>query len=91
MDAFLAGLILGFGSGIAPGPLHALVVPTTLHSGRRAGILVALAPLTTDLVIIVLSLAVLTAPPPAVVAALGLVGALVLRPPPREAPVRLLG
>ena len=78
MDALIAGLILGFGSGIAPGPLFALVVSTTLQRGLRAGVLVAAAPLVTDLLIIVLSLTVLTALPATAVAILGLIGALVL-------------
>jgi threonine/homoserine/homoserine lactone efflux protein len=47
-----AGLLLGLSGGLAPGPLLALVANETLRHGARAGIGVALAPLLTDLPII---------------------------------------
>jgi threonine/homoserine/homoserine lactone efflux protein len=48
----LAGILLGLSGGLAPGPLLTLVVSETLRHGVRAGIWVALAPLLTDLPII---------------------------------------
>jgi len=52
----LSGLLLGLSAGLAPGPLLALVVSETMQHGSRAGIRVALAPLITDLPIVVLTL-----------------------------------
>jgi threonine/homoserine/homoserine lactone efflux protein len=46
------GFSYGFASGISPGPLLGLVLTQTLRHGRRAGVLVALAPLVTDLPIV---------------------------------------
>ncbi|MCG5510039.1 LysE family translocator [Ectothiorhodospira lacustris] len=54
------GMILGFSAGMAPGPLLALVISETLQYGARAGIKVALAPVLTDLPIILLTLFVLS-------------------------------
>lgn len=47
-----AGLVFGITAGISPGPLLALVISETLNHGFRAGLLVSLAPLITDLPII---------------------------------------
>jgi len=56
MIAFLgAGALLGFSAGFSPGPLFALVLSQTLQHGTREGCKVALAPLATDLPLIVLS------------------------------------
>ncbi len=53
MSAFLlAGILLGLSGGLAPGPLLTLVASETLRHGVRAGVWVALAPLLTDLPII---------------------------------------
>ena len=53
MIAFLlSGILLGLSGGLSPGPLLTLVVSETLRHGARAGIGVALAPLLTDLPII---------------------------------------
>jgi threonine/homoserine/homoserine lactone efflux protein len=51
-----SGLVLGFAAGVAPGPLLTLVVSQTLTHGVGEGIKVALAPLITDLPIILLAL-----------------------------------
>ena len=51
-----AGTLLGLASGFAPGPLLVLVVAETLRHDVRAGIKVAIAPLITDVPIIVVSL-----------------------------------
>jgi threonine/homoserine/homoserine lactone efflux protein len=61
MIAFLgAGVILGFSLGFSPGPLMALILSQTLQHGIKEGIKVAIAPLLTDLPIILLCLFVLT-------------------------------
>jgi threonine/homoserine/homoserine lactone efflux protein len=54
--ALLSGLLLGLSSGWAPGPLFTLVLAQTLQHGPREGCRVALAPLLTDLPIILLAL-----------------------------------
>jgi threonine/homoserine/homoserine lactone efflux protein len=54
-----AGTLLGLASGFAPGPLLLLVVSETLRHDIRAGIKVAIAPLITDVPIIVISLLIL--------------------------------
>jgi threonine/homoserine/homoserine lactone efflux protein len=54
-----AGTLLGLASGFAPGPLLVLVLSETLRHDIRAGIKVAIAPLITDVPIIVISLLVL--------------------------------
>ena len=54
------GAILGLSAGFAPGPLLALVLSETLRRNTRAGIMVALAPICTDLPIIALSVLVLS-------------------------------
>jgi threonine/homoserine/homoserine lactone efflux protein len=36
MDSFLLGLSLGLGAGLAPGPLLALVIRSTLQDGAAA-------------------------------------------------------
>lgn len=53
------GIILGLSAGFAPGPLLALVISETLQHNIRAGIKVALAPIITDLPIILVSLFIL--------------------------------
>lgn len=55
-DYLLIGLGLGISSGFAPGPLLVLVVSETLRYGLKAGLRVALAPLVSDLPVILLAL-----------------------------------
>ncbi len=55
-----SGIVLGLAAGLTPGPLLTLVVSETLRSGSSAGIRVALAPLLTDLPIILASLYLLS-------------------------------
>lgn len=50
------GVSLGFSAGLAPGPLTALIVQRSLRDGFRSGLRIALAPLLTDLPIVLLSL-----------------------------------
>ncbi|MBW2467554.1 MAG: LysE family transporter [Deltaproteobacteria bacterium] len=60
MLAFLTtGAILGLSAGFAPGSLLALVISETLQHDVKAGIKVALAPILTDLPIIILTLFIL--------------------------------
>ena len=60
MISFLTtGTILGLSAGFAPGPLLALVVSETLQHDIKAGIKVALAPILTDLPIIIFTLFIL--------------------------------
>jgi threonine/homoserine/homoserine lactone efflux protein len=61
MVTFLTtGIILGLSAGIAPGPILALVISETLNHDKWAGIKVALAPIITDLPIIILTLFILS-------------------------------
>jgi len=53
------GLVLGLSAGLAPGPLLTLVISETLAKGFTAGLRVALAPLISDLPIVLVTLAVL--------------------------------
>lgn len=53
------GIILGLSAGFAPGPLLTLVISETLQHGVKSGLKVALAPIITDLPIIILTLFIL--------------------------------
>ncbi|MCX7143938.1 MAG: LysE family transporter [Proteobacteria bacterium] len=59
LEALAAGVILGLTAGLAPGPLLTLVISETLRRGVGAGVKVALAPLITDLPIIIVTMFVL--------------------------------
>lgn len=74
MEALLLGLTIGFAAGISPGPLLFLTITSSLRSGPRAGVLVALAPLLTDVAIVGLTLLVLDRLPGWALAVLGVVG-----------------
>jgi threonine/homoserine/homoserine lactone efflux protein len=50
------GAVLGLSSGFAPGPLLMLVISETLQHDMKAGFKIALAPMITDLPIIILTL-----------------------------------
>ncbi len=54
------GTVLGVSAGFAPGPLLALVITETLQHDVKSGIKVAMAPIITDLPIIVLTLFLLS-------------------------------
>jgi threonine/homoserine/homoserine lactone efflux protein len=58
--SFLSGLLLGLAAGVAPGPLLTLVVSQTLRFGTTEGLKVALAPLLTDLPIVLVSVLLLS-------------------------------
>ncbi|MCG7912886.1 MAG: LysE family transporter [Candidatus Thiodiazotropha lotti] len=56
LTSLTSGLILGISAGMAPGPLLTLVISETLQHNVGSGIRVALAPLITDLPIILVML-----------------------------------
>jgi threonine/homoserine/homoserine lactone efflux protein len=53
IEALGAGILFGLSAGLAPGPLFALVIAQTLRFGASQGARVGLAPLLTDLPIVV--------------------------------------
>jgi threonine/homoserine/homoserine lactone efflux protein len=55
IDFLIAGIILGLSAGVAPGPLLTLVISETIQHNIKAGVKVALAPLVTDLPIVLLT------------------------------------
>lgn len=59
LTAAAIGAGLGLSAGLAPGPLSTLVIRQTLRYGIRAGVKIALAPLLTDVPIIVVTVFVL--------------------------------
>lgn len=54
------GTVLGLSAGFAPGPLLTLVISETLQHDIKSGVKVALAPIITDLPIIILTLFILS-------------------------------
>lgn len=78
MSYLVLGLTLGFGAGISPGPLMGLVISTSLRRGLNGGLRVAVAPLITDLPIILATLLVLDRLPPSVLRVLTVAGGLVV-------------
>lgn len=52
IHVLVTGILLGFASGITPGPLQALVISQSVQFGWRRGVLVSLAPLVTDAFIV---------------------------------------
>ncbi|MBN1414924.1 MAG: LysE family translocator [Bacteroidales bacterium] len=56
----LSGIVFGFTAGISPGPLLTLVISESIRHNKKEGVKVALAPLITDLPIIVLAFFVLS-------------------------------
>jgi threonine/homoserine/homoserine lactone efflux protein len=72
----LIGLGLGAGAGLAPGPLLALVITTSLARGFGAGLRVALSPLVTDSIMIAVSVLLVRELPARAAGVLGVVGGL---------------
>lgn len=60
MQFITLGLLLGLSAGITPGPLLALVFSESLRHGTAAGMKVAVAPVFSDIPIVLLALYVLT-------------------------------
>ena len=60
MTAYIIlGITMGLTAGLSPGPLLMLLISETIKHNRRAGVLVACAPLITDLPIVLISIFVL--------------------------------
>lgn len=55
-DFLVTGIILGLAAGFSPGPLLTLVISETLRGDIKSGVKVALAPIITDIPIILLTL-----------------------------------
>ena len=49
------GMVLGLSAGLSPGPLLALVISETIRLGISAGIRVAMAPLISDIPVLIIS------------------------------------
>lgn len=74
MESLLLAATLGLAAGVSPGPLLTLVIQATLARGFPAGLRVALAPLITDVPVVVIALLALDQAPASWLAALSLVG-----------------
>lgn len=59
LEFLSAGILLGLAAGFAPGPLLVLVISETLRHDIKAGLKVSIAPLVTDIPIILISLLLL--------------------------------
>jgi threonine/homoserine/homoserine lactone efflux protein len=70
--------VIGLGSGVAPGPLLALAIATTLRRGTAAGLAVACGPLVSDALIIALTVTVVSGLPATAVTVLSLIGGVVI-------------
>ncbi len=60
LEFLFSGIILGLAAGISPGPLLALAISETLRYGKKEGLKVSIAPLVTDLPIILFALVILS-------------------------------
>lgn len=56
----ISGIVFGSAAGISPGPLLTLVISETLKHGSKEGLKVAVAPLVTDLPVIMIIICVLS-------------------------------
>jgi threonine/homoserine/homoserine lactone efflux protein len=78
MSYLMLGLTLGLAAGVSPGPLLTLVITASIQRGLAGGLRVALAPLITDLPIILLAVFVLNQMPDWVLRAITVAGGLVV-------------
>ncbi len=76
MDGLVLGATIGLTAGISPGPLLFLTITSALRSGARAGVIVACAPLVSDLVVVTLTLLVLGQVPDGALSVIGVTGGL---------------
>jgi threonine/homoserine/homoserine lactone efflux protein len=74
MEYFALGLGFGLAAGLAPGPLHLLVLTTAMQRGFAAGLRVAIAPLLTDLPVVTVGVLAVGSLPDAVVRVLAFGG-----------------
>lgn len=56
----ISGIVFGLGGGLTPGPLMTLVITETLKHGTKEGLKVAMAPLITDLPVVLVSIFLLS-------------------------------
>jgi threonine/homoserine/homoserine lactone efflux protein len=78
MPELLAGLSIGLAAGVSPGPLQTLVVTSTLRRGFGAGWRVAMAPLLTDVPIVLLAVVAVGSLPDSFVRGLGIAGGVIV-------------
>ncbi|WP_298960510.1 LysE family transporter [uncultured Roseibium sp.] len=76
VSATLTGITLGLAAGLAPGPLMTIAIAQTIRHGFKEGLLVAAAPLVTDVPIVLTLFFVLRELPNKALGILGIVGAL---------------
>ncbi len=74
----LLGITLGFAAGISPGPMLALVITRSVERGFASGLRVAIAPLFSDLPIVLASVLLATTLPERMLQLLGIAGGLFL-------------
>ncbi len=74
----ITGVLLGLASGLAPGPLQALVISQSAQFGWKRGTLVALAPMITDAVIVAATVWLFSHVPEWVLHAMTVLGALMI-------------
>ncbi|MEM7192843.1 MAG: LysE family transporter [Pseudomonadota bacterium] len=75
VSATLTGITLGLAAGMAPGPLMTLAITQTVRHGLRDGLLVAAAPLLTDVPIVLLLFLALRELPGQPLGGLAIIGA----------------
>lgn len=92
MTELAAAFALGVAAGMAPGPLHSLILSTALHRGARPAVRLALAPLISDAPPVLASLFLARTMPDGLARALAVAGGVLvivlgltsLSPPDRE-------
>ena len=60
ISLIISGAVLGLTAGLSPGPFQTLIISQTLKHGVREGVLVAFAPLITDLPIFLIAVVLLS-------------------------------
>ena len=77
-DALLFGSLVGFFSGIVPGPYSGLVAATALDQGFRAGFKLALIPLLSEGAVLAVTAVVISQLPSGIVRWMGIAGGLLV-------------